>query len=155
MNQTDGRPTIGHHPRTLGERIARSTVGDVLEHKEARASRLECTSDDPSNHQGDTCPIHEAPESNFPALETKANDGIVSAEELETAMRDAQDLMEKANRMLGWSHLLPEQAIEGLRVGRDMADAVYVGLRNAYLAAATPRDTGEVSPSWEERRQIH
>ena len=41
----------GHYPEGTDDRVCADCY---------KEDNLACTSDDPNNHQGDTCPIHEA-----------------------------------------------------------------------------------------------
>jgi hypothetical protein len=109
MNATDGRPTIGHHPR---------------------ASRLHSEADTFEAH-GRTI---EAGMLREMAAEVDAANARVSSEELLQMLSDNRDARGAVSRMLGWSHLLPEDAIIGLRAAKTLIDCVEEGVMNAIKA---------------------
>ena len=103
MNQTDGRPTIGHHPRA-----SRLATNDEL-HDAAMGLRN----------------AHVA------AAADGLNERMVSVEEIHTALEDARNTRQAITRMIGWRSILPESAIVDLRTAQMLADGIVEGLVNA------------------------
>lgn len=48
----------GEHIGTIANTF--DEIAEIMTRLASRAADHVCTSDDPNNHQGDTCPIHEA-----------------------------------------------------------------------------------------------
>lgn len=61
----------------IDDRLDPETVPDEAQGAAVRAhAKVQCTSDDPSNHQGDTCPVHETEPSTLAAAFDAVNEAL-------------------------------------------------------------------------------